>query len=191
LSREIEYDELRKTVAVLRFQPMVVMDELYEEFTTVQLYIAYLMQMASFKDVSVGEKRVKVCSDQEVPVLNLIKTASVEPNYVMKYNQNITFRRCKFSVNILQYLKTNELQNALPNSWIASRILLTIPVTVTACERSCSKLKLIKTYLRSSMSNERLDSLALLFIENATAKKMDMSESIKRFADMKARRKNL
>jgi hypothetical protein len=34
LSRQIEYEELRKTVAVLRFQPMVIVDELYKEFTT-------------------------------------------------------------------------------------------------------------------------------------------------------------
>jgi hypothetical protein len=52
---------------------MVIMDELYEEFTTVQPYTANLMQMASFKDMSVGEKWVKVCSHQEVPLPNLIK----------------------------------------------------------------------------------------------------------------------
>jgi hypothetical protein len=63
-------------------------------------------------------------------------------------------------------------------------------MTVAAYERSFRKLKLMKTHLRSSMLNERLNSLALLFIENATAQKVDMSESIKSFADMKARRKN-
>jgi hypothetical protein len=76
LSREIEYEELRKTVAVLRFQPMVIMDELYEEFTTVQPYIANRMQMVSFEDISFGEKWVKVCSHQEVPLPNLIKIVS-------------------------------------------------------------------------------------------------------------------
>jgi hypothetical protein len=44
---------------------MVITDELYEEFTTVQPYNANLMQIASFKDISVGEKRVKVCSHQQ------------------------------------------------------------------------------------------------------------------------------
>jgi hypothetical protein len=63
-------------------------------------------------------------------------------------------------------------------------------VTVAACERSFSKLKLIKTYLLSFMSNERLNSMALLSIGNATAQKVDMSESIKRFADMKPRKNN-
>jgi hypothetical protein len=55
---------------------MVIMDELYEEFTTVQPCIANLKQMASFKDTSVGENWVKVCSHQEVPLPNLIKTVS-------------------------------------------------------------------------------------------------------------------
>ena len=42
---------------------------------------------------------------------------------------------------------------------------MTVPVTVATAERSFSKLKLIKTSLRSSMSQERLRSLALLLIE--------------------------
>jgi hypothetical protein len=62
LSCEIEYEELWKAVAVLRFQPMVIMDELNEHFTTAQPYIADLMQMLSSKYMSVGEKWVEVCS---------------------------------------------------------------------------------------------------------------------------------
>ena len=42
---------------------------------------------------------------------------------------------------------------------------MTVPVTVATAERSFSKLKLIKTSLRSSMTQERLRSLALLLIE--------------------------
>jgi hypothetical protein len=109
----------------------------------------------------------------------------------MKYNQSKHyFQRCQFSVKNVAVFETNELQNALPNLWIASRILLTIPVTVAACEHSFSKLEVIKTYLRSSISNERLNSLVLLSIKNATAQKVDILESIKRFADMKARKWN-
>jgi hypothetical protein len=64
-------------LAVLRFQPVVVMDELYEQFSTVQLYIANLMQMASFKDVSVGEKWVKLCPNQEVPFAQFDKNCII------------------------------------------------------------------------------------------------------------------
>ena len=67
-------------------------------------------------------------------------------------------------------------------------LFVTIPVTVATAERSFSKLKLIKTYLRSKMSQERLDGLAILSIENAEAKDMDKQKLIQNFASVNARR---
>jgi len=43
--------------------------------------------------------------------------------------------------------------------------MLTIPISIASAERSFSKLKLIKSYLRSTMSQQRLKGLALLSIE--------------------------
>jgi len=42
-------------------------------------------------------------------------------------------------------------------------------------ERIFSKLKLIKTFLQSSMNEDRLNSLALLSIKNAVASELDYS----------------
>ena len=42
---------------------------------------------------------------------------------------------------------------------------LTTGISVASCERSFSKLKLIKNYLRSTMSDARLTNLAILSIE--------------------------
>ena len=55
---------------------------------------------------------------------------------------------------------------ALPNLTLSLKLFLTICVSVASCERSFSKLKLIKTYLRSTMVKSRLSDLALLSIEN-------------------------
>ena len=52
-------------------------------------------------------------------------------------------------INVLNYLKRLDY---FPNAYIAYRILLTIPVMVAFMEISFSKLKLIKSYLRSTMS---------------------------------------
>lgn len=52
-----------------------------------------------------------------------------------------------------------------PNIFVAYRILFTIPINMASAERSFSKLKLLKNYLRSTMSQERLNELATLCIE--------------------------
>ena len=65
-----------------------------------------------------------------------------------------------------------------------------VPVTVATAERSFSKLKRIKNFFRSSMSQERLGGLALLSIENEQDKNLDFRKVIQQFASTKARRKN-
>jgi len=60
---------------------------------------------------------------------------------------------------------------------------------VATAERSFSKLKLIKTYLRNRMQDGRLSGLAVLSIENAEARKLDVSKITDDFASRKARRR--
>ena len=78
--------------------------------------------------------------------------------------------------------------DSFPNACIAYRILLTIPVTVASAERSFSKLKLIKSYLRSTMSQERLTGLAILSIEKEMVAKLEYKTLINTFATQKARK---
>lgn len=91
-------------------------------------------------------------------------------------------------LELLRFLHVNCLHEVFPNVSVALRVVLTIPVTVASGERSFSKLKLIKTFLRSSMKEDRMNSLALLSIENALASELDYSSLITKFAAMKARR---
>lgn len=60
-------------------------------------------------------------------------------------------------------------------------IAIVLPVTSAACERSFSALKLIKTYLRSTMSDIRLSSLALLSIECVRAESINMDAFVDEF----------
>ena len=57
-------------------------------------------------------------------------------------------------IEAARFINTIKLQDAMPNLWVALRIMLTIPITVAAGERSFSKLLLIETYLRSPMSQD-------------------------------------
>ena len=76
-----------------------------------------------------------------------------------------------------------------PNVDIAYRILLTTHVIVASAERSFSKLKLLKNYLRSSMSQERLNGLSILCIEKEILESMNFELIINDFASTKARKK--
>ena len=54
------------------------------------------------------------------------------------------------------------VRKVFPNIHTSLRILATIPVTSCECERSISQLRLVKTYTRNTMCNDRLNGLALL-----------------------------
>uniref|UniRef100_H2ZU64 HAT C-terminal dimerisation domain-containing protein n=1 Tax=Latimeria chalumnae TaxID=7897 RepID=H2ZU64_LATCH len=90
----------------------------------------------------------------------------------------------------LQFIHSNNLNGVYPNTSIALRILLTIPVTAASGERSFF-LKLIKTHLRSSMLQERLGGLAQLSIESDIAGQLDYSDILQDFSSVKARKKTI
>ena len=94
------------------------------------------------------------------------------------------------SIDILNTIKSYWEEGGFQTVWIAYRILLTIPVTVVSTERSFSKLKLIKTYLRTTMSQERLSGLAMISIENEYLDKLNYDDLIEEFALKNARRSN-
>jgi hypothetical protein len=75
-----------------------------------------------------------------------------------------------------------------PNAIIAYRILLTISVTVASAERSFSKLKLLKSYMRSTMTQERLNGLAMISIESDVFEDTDYEGVIKDFISRNRRR---
>ena len=89
------------------------------------------------------------------------------------------------------HLSNQKLNKVFPNIDIALRILLTLPISVACGERSFSKLKLIKNYLRSTMTQDRLVGLATISIEHELACSLDLKSLIADFASAKARKINL
>lgn len=59
---------------------------------------------------------------------------------------------------------------------------MTLGVTSASAERSFSSLRRVKTYFRSTMTNDRLNHLALLSIEREISSSIDMDNVINKFA---------
>ncbi|XP_069615929.1 zinc finger MYM-type protein 1-like [Ranitomeya imitator] len=76
--------------------------------------------------------------------------------------------------DVLELLLKSDLKESVPSLVVALRILLTLPVSVASGERSFSKLKLIKTYLRANMTQESLVGLATISIESEVAKQINL-----------------
>jgi hypothetical protein len=76
---------------------------------------------------------------------------------------------------------------AFPNLCKICQFILTVPVSSASAERSFSTMKRVKTYLRSTMSDNRLSNLCLLSIERSLSEKLmeNPSDAIDYFASMK------
>lgn len=61
--------------------------------------------------------------------------------------------------------------SVFPNLRVAIQIMLTIAVSITGCERSFSKLKLILSYLWATVGQDTLSDLALLTVERGETEK--------------------
>ena len=92
---------------------------------------------------------------------------------------------------VLTFLIANNIQGVFPNISTLCKLFLTLPVSGAKAERSFSRLKLIKSYLRSTMTESRLSNLALLSIERELAENLDFECIIVSFSNMKTRRKVL
>jgi len=89
---------------------------------------------------------------------------------------------------ILKFIVSFGGNDVFPNLKVGLQILLTVPISVAGCERSFSKMKLIMTYLRSTMMESRLTNLAILSIEIETDDQDDFTKVIENFAAVRARK---
>jgi len=86
-------------------------------------------------------------------------------------------------------VKHHSLTVGFPEVCTALLLFLTIFVTSANADRLFSKLKMIKGYLRSTMTQDRLSGLVLLSIEQETTRKVNFDDLIDKFAEAKARKK--
>jgi len=91
----------------------------------------------------------------------------------------------------LNNLSTNNLCNSFQNIYKILTLFVTMPVTSCSCERSFSKLSLVKTKLRSCMTQDRLESMMLVFVEQELASELDPEDIIEEFKHLNNTKRRL
>ena len=68
-------------------------------------------------------------------------------------------------------------------------IFLTVPITTATAERSFSALRCIKTYLRNSMTQQRLNDCLILHVHREKTDHLNLTEVAQEFIERNDRRK--
>lgn len=93
----------------------------------------------------------------------------------------------------MTYIREEQLQSTFPNIDIALRMYLCTAISNCSAERSFSVLKRLKSCVRSTMKEEKLNSLSILHVEaellNSEEMNMNFENLIEEFSLLKARRK--
>ncbi|CAH2005532.1 unnamed protein product [Acanthoscelides obtectus] len=77
---------------------------------------------------------------------------------------------------LLKFLIQNSLEETLKETKKLLEIIVTTPMSTSEAERDFSTLKRIKTFLRNTMTQDRLTALSMLSIENAKKEAQDRTD---------------
>jgi len=78
-----------------------------------------------------------------------------------------------------------------PNLHILFSIGATLPVTSAVCECSISTLRLLKPAMRSTMTNARMNGLAMMFVHRELADALELQAVVDEFATRHSRRMHI
>ena len=84
------------------------------------------------------------------------------------------------AVGILSKLSAAE-RTAFSGVWTAFKLLLVLPATNATSERSFSALRRVKTYMRSTMSQERLNNLMVLHVHKEHCDRLELERVANEF----------
>lgn len=159
------------------------LENVVESFSV--LFPKVLLQLSEDEILARAEKLQKKYEKDIGPSLplELISLRSGLKNQISKLNT-------VSELTALVYIEFDTIASSYPEVLTALALFLTLPVTVASAERSFSVLKRVKSYLRSSMEQERVSDLGMLAINHAEASVLDKRALIRDFAEMKSRRKD-
>ncbi|KAJ8679037.1 hypothetical protein QAD02_014824 [Eretmocerus hayati] len=171
-----------------------VLEDLNARFAqnTMELYHLFILLPgnSSWNDKEATDASIMILSDKYCDLLNLnvgVMRASLQSELNM---WRLKWERIGFdpSRKALEYLRMCD-EDIFPIVHALLSIFVTLPLSSASAARSFSSLKRIKTWLRSTMGEERLVGLALLHIHHEL--ELDLDHVMDRYAAMRKRRNDL
>lgn len=96
-------------------------------------------------------------------------------------NPNVKFKsfhdkKCECVQCILNYLTTGDRMTKYENIYHLYKFVATLPSTQVKCERDFSKMKIVKSRLRSNLSDESLENLMIISTESNMFETIDLDD---------------
>lgn len=158
----------------------------FEELMVFKDIFGFLMSSSTLK--SLDNIELEECCTKFAETFSVNGSSDVEVHDLISELKIMKFTLPDGALSAMEIFEHVREVDCYPNVSIAYRILFTVPVTIASAERSFSKLKLLKNYLRSTMSQERLNGLATLCIEKKLLDEIDINSIINDFASRNVRR---
>ena len=118
------------------------------------------MDIASFFKDDIDSDRLTLHRNMMVDILN----SKVNTNSLDNFSSVVQFLKCD-----------NCASGMLPELTKLLRLVLTVPVSICTAERSFWSLRRLKSYLRSSMGQSRLNSIAILNCHRNITSTLDLN----------------
>ncbi|XP_071817210.1 zinc finger MYM-type protein 1-like [Apostichopus japonicus] len=138
----------------------------------------------------------------------ILTTGKVDEVIVKKYPELSDLNPTAFKTQLDMFLQTTnatsmheaslafrgmstEVRALFPHVLMLLRLLLVCPVTSCECERSFSALRRLKTWLRSTMTQRRLNHVAVCNVHKRKLDTVDIIQLVREFAGRSQTRKNM
>lgn len=150
----------------------------YQVFETLENIVLKAAKGKDFLPLISAEITKKYCED--INFDGLISQLNMLPNLIEEPVEDFS--------SFLKWFQSTMYQHLLSQVGILLKLLLVLPATNAMSERSFSTLRRVKTYLRSTMSQDRLNSLMILHIYKEHTSALDPQVIISRFVGVNKRR---
>jgi hypothetical protein len=175
---EKKSDEIRVTVFYTNLDKLIngIDSRFNQESLQIISTIGNMVKLKNSESISYKclKEKFDICEDDLSAEMKLLKNMSDIPSGTSVQTIH----------DWLDWLQHSSKIDIFSNFYKALQLFVTIPVTSCSCERCFSKLNIVKSKLRSTMTQTRLtklDSIMLLFVEQEKTNSVNIDDVIEEF----------